>query len=229
MALPSLLNFVDERYSPSDGYTNMARDVELLERAERGELGCRVYDWDGPWISLGKTQVAERDLLDPKLVPWVMRPTGGKAVLHGNDVTVGLAAPLDIFRRAASGPKDLSRSVRTVYRIVAQPLVNALNDCGLPCALAEDTPFAEKGRGGFSADCFAHISANDIVHRKLGSKVCGCALRLTSSAVLVQASIPKGPPLIDPQCLFAIPQTAHVANWNSEEFAWALERALLAL
>src|SRR5579862_8679410 len=92
------LTFVDWRFSHDgmlDGMTNMVKDTELLTGAEAGAAGCRVYGWDGPWVSLGRFQSPKRDLLSPENTHWVTRPTGGKAVLHGHDVTVGLAVPLD--------------------------------------------------------------------------------------------------------------------------------------
>lgn len=203
-----------------DGHVNMARDAELLQLAEEGKPSFRVYGWNGPWVSLGFQQVAERDLLDANLVPWTKRPTGGKAVLHGHDVTVGLALPLT----AIGDPEKLSRSVRTVYRAIAEPLVRALNDCGVPAALAEETRFA--GRGPRSADCFAHVSPNDIVNTVTGMKACGVALRLTSGAVLVQASIPNGKPLIDPQQLFAQPAPVSNSEWDTRGFFEAFEYRL---
>jgi len=210
---------------PLHGVTNMLRDSHLLEAAERGVAGCRVYSWKGPWVSLGKQQQAERDLLDPGVAPWVYRPTGGKAVLHGHDVTVGIAFPLDFLKPVdGDGAHPLSRSVRTVYRLVSKPLVQALNGCGLRVNLAEDTGFS--GRGIRSADCFAHVSPNDIVDVDSGNKACGCALRLTARAVLVQASIPNGPPLIDPAALFDAPQVKFGKLWNSEPFANELAIAL---
>ena len=271
-----------------DGHTNMGRDAALLASAEKGRDGCRVYSWDGPWISLGMMQVAERDLLPTNPVPWVMRPTGGKAVLHGHDVTVGLAVPLAAMVRHSESVERLSRSVRTVYRRIAAPLVVALQGCGLPARLAEETRFVGeagrqsdpdpgdgtaasrlrepsdhphltspvkgegfrtlpmrqvlKGEGsrsfatrqisrgtGRTADCFAHVSPNDIVHEVSGQKVCGCALRLTSSAVLVQASIPNGPPLVDPRLVFAAPNAMNAVRWDASEFAEKLGDALAAL
>lgn len=202
----------------------MARDAELLSRAENGAPGCRVYAWDGPWISLGRQQSAAHDLLGSNPVPWVMRPTGGRAVLHGHDVTVGLAVPLPMLVQPGESAERLSRSVRTVYRRLAAPLVSALNACGMPAALAEHTPFS--GHGPKSADCFAHISPNDIVDRQTGLKACGCALRLTARAVLVQASIPNGRPLIDPRLVFAQPQPASYRTWDSAPFAEALRMHL---
>ena len=211
-----------------DGDTNMARDIALLERAEEGEAGCRVYGWDGPWVSLGKQQDPQSDLIDLNLVPWVIRPTGGRAVLHGHDVTIGLAVPMTTISALIGVPTTtLCRSVKTVYRFIAAPLVAALNDCGHRVALAEETSFS--GRGPDNVDCFAHVSPNDIVDLQTGMKACGCALRLTHSAVLVQASIPNGKPLVDPGRLFRGAQVLVGRKWDSNGFAAALRSSLLLI
>jgi lipoate-protein ligase A len=207
-----------------DGHANMARDRELLAGAEAGVGGCRVYSWDGPWISLGLMQNPERDLLPTNPVPWVVRPTGGKAVLHGHDVTVGLALPLAELVKEGEQVERLSRSVKAVYRRVIAPLVVALRACGLPAKIAEDTRFV--GGRGKTADCFAHVSPNDVVHEVTGQKVCGCALRLTSTAVLVQASIPNGPPLVDPRLVYAAPAAMSAFRWDATGFAAALGEAV---
>src|SRR4051812_23191761 len=114
----------------------MERDIRLLDSAENGVAGCRIYTWDGPWVSLGRFQSPDRDLVDPERSNWVMRPTGGKAVLHGHDVTVGLAVPLRLL--------DLTgqRSLKAVYRLVIGPLVEGLRACGIPARLAEETQFS---------------------------------------------------------------------------------------
>jgi lipoate-protein ligase A len=208
-----------------DGVTNMLRDVRLLEHAELGIAGARVYSWDGPWISLGKGQVAERDLLQPTLVPWVHRPTGGKAVLHGHDVTVGMAFPLDfLLPWPEAGPHPLSRSVKRAYRLAIAPLVDALNDAGRDVCLAEDLGMGREGAR--SEDCFAGVSPNDIVFRKTGLKACGCALRLTSYAVIVQASIPNGKPLVDPSILFGHANTVALPEWEAAGFAQRLAKSV---
>jgi len=199
-----------------DGHVNMARDIELLELAERGRVGCRVYDWNGPWVTLGCFQSPERDLVDPAHTNWVIRPTGGKAVLHGHDVTVGMALPL-----AAIGVQ--SRSLRAAYRIIIQPFVAGLRACGVPAKLAEETRFA--GRGSRTADCFAFSSPNDVVDETTGLKVCGCALKLTDGAVLVQASLPNGRPLVSPATIIRNAALSY-RQWDSSNFAPALESAL---
>ncbi len=177
---------------PHDGPTNMALDRDLLSEAEEGRVAGRVYSWSGVWVSLGRFQNASRDLQNPEGTPWVLRPTGGKAVLHGHDATVALAIPLS---RLGADP----RSIRAIYRAVICPLIEALNACGLPAALAEGTRHAN--RGPRTADCFAFTSPNDVIDPKLGHKVAGCALHVTDRAVLLQASIPKERPAIDPSQL----------------------------
>lgn len=194
----------------------MARDRELL--SSNAAVG-RVYSWDGPWVSLGQFQNHERDLIDPT-VPWVMRPTGGKAVLHGHDVTVALAAPLSAF-----GLEE--REVKLAYRALAQPLIDALNACGLPTELAERTRFS--GRGPRTSDCFAHISPNDMVDPVSGLKRCGSALRIAGGSILMQASIPVGQPLIDPSRVFATPHIPSTTVWDSDRLAEALREQLQSI
>ncbi len=204
---------------PADGPTNMARDCALLESAESGSVAVRVYSWCGPWVTLGRFQRPDVALVSSCGVPFVTRPTGGKSVLHGHDVTVGMAVPLSRL-----GLPEGTRRLRDVYRAVVRPLVVALNECGVPASLAEDTPFVRST--GRVADCFAHVAANDIVSPQ-GVKVCGCGLRLTETAVLVQASAPAAPPLVDPGLVF---NGAPAATWSPgptpSTLAESLERAL---
>jgi len=201
-----------------DGVTNMGLDSELLEAAELGQIGWRVYGWDGVWVSVGRFQNAERDLIDPAGTFWTLRPTGGKAVLHGHDVTVALAVPL-----AALQGVD-PRSIKAVYRAVVSPLVDALLGSGVNATLAADTVHA--GRGVRSGDCFAFSSPNDIVETTTGRKLCGCALRLTQSAVLVQASIPNGPPLVDPTTVIRNAERSEPFTWDASRFEDTFERAI---
>lgn len=202
----------------------MARDRALLAAAERGEAGARVYGWDGLWVSLGRFQSPERDLVSPSTTRWVMRPTGGRAVLHGHDVTVGLAAPLEALGIS-------SRGLRPAYRAVVGPLVEGLRACGVPAVLAEDRRAVGASGASHSpapADCFAVASPNDVVDERTGAKVCGCALRLTEWAVLVQASLPHGTPLAPPDTVIR-DAALTVREWDPTNFAEALREAWACL
>jgi lipoate-protein ligase A len=200
-----------------DGKENMRRDRDLLNRIGDFDLVCRVYSWEGPWVSLGKFQDPARDLFPDSVVPYVIRPTGGKAVFHGHDATIGLAASLSAID---CGQRELKKA----YQAVIGPIVSALNECGLHAALAGGTQFASKGPR--TADCFAFNSPNDIVDLHSGKKVCGCALHLTAEAVLLQASIPRGTPLIDPRSAIRESSDYVGVEWDVSRFPEALERAL---
>lgn len=229
-----------------DGPTNMALDRSLLDAAEgEGIVGWRVYGWDGPWLTMGMNQDPAIDLLPTNPVPWVMRPTGGNAVLHGHDVTVGFAAPLGAIwpDEGTRGEGFWARSVRGAYRWATRPIVEALCACGLPCDLAENVagvitaqlvsaalPNPEsKIQNPRSADCFLGVSRNDVVDLRTGLKACGCAFRMTKRAVLLQASIPAGVPLVDPALIFAAPSTIVAPDWDAGRFPEAFEQALSPL
>ncbi|MCX7992987.1 MAG: hypothetical protein N2651_04885 [Fimbriimonadales bacterium] len=89
----SSLRLLNDGICPPE--VNMARDLALLEAFERGEIPptLRVYQWASPAITYGVNQQ-----LPPRLVeacqqlgiPLFRRPTGGKAVLHGHDLTMAL-------------------------------------------------------------------------------------------------------------------------------------------
>jgi len=201
---------------PADGPTNMDLDRALLSGSANGSLKARVYSWAGPWLSLGRFQSPDRALLN-QTIPFVVRPTGGKAVVHGHDATVALAAPLSLI---ACSPRDVKRA----YRAICRPLVAALGMCGLDAALAEET--VHVGSGMRTSDCFAFNSPNDIVDPITGRKVCGCALLLTESSVLVQASIPCGEPSIDPKAFLHESSDYVGPVWDRLNLAAALEEAL---
>jgi len=169
---------------PADGPCNMGKDLILLALAESGEPGARIYTWDGPWLSLGCFQRPSDVTVELGNLPWVLRPTGGKAVRHGADLTVSIALPLKRLGLE-------SRQVKGAYRAVANPLIEGLRAAGIRATLAEGTKWCNPaGKQSRTTDCFAHNSPNDIVDEVSGAKVCGCALRVTETAVLLQASIP---------------------------------------
>lgn len=200
----------------------MERDARLLEMLTDRPVAARIYSWNGPWVSLGLFQRAERDLKSGCKVPWVLRPTGGRAVLHGHDVTVGLAIRLAHIAADGESCMILSRSVRRVYRRAVAPLIAALRACGTKACLGEKI----KGpvRTPRSSDCFAHIGANDIVDQTTLAKVCGVAMKLTDSAVLIQASIPVQQPVCDPSEVFECPWRGDIPHIHADLLRGAIMR-----
>lgn len=77
------------------GAENMALDEAILESVDNGNSAptLRLYAWDPPCLSIGYAQsVADVDL--PRLLAagWdlVRRPTGGKAILHTDELTYAI-------------------------------------------------------------------------------------------------------------------------------------------
>jgi lipoate-protein ligase A len=189
----------------ASGHQNMRRDEELLRIAEAQNPMCRLYGWSGPWVSLGRFQKPE-ETIAPGFSDYVLRPTGGKAVLHGHDHTVALALPFT------------GGSVKKAYRLAIGPLLGALNRCGLPATMAG------VGSGGdlVSRDCFASASPYDFIDRDSRIKVAGVAMRINRRALLLQASIPYTSPLIAPDLAIKDPHPVPILDWRWQDFPEAL-------
>ena len=167
----------------------MAVDAALLDAAEGGEPSIRLYRWSGLSVTLGRFQQPAGALIDPDGTSWAYRPTGGGAVLHGHDVTLSAAVPLELFKQGTRP------NVRAIYRSLAQIAIDFLTSAGVKAWIAEDlSPDAMRSR---SESCFATVSKNDLVDAE-GRKICGCALRVTRLAALIQTSIPVASPIVNP-------------------------------
>ena len=163
------------------GAFNMGVDEALLASAIAGIATLRFYGWEGHWLSLGYAQ-----RLDPRRIAGfaeagvgiVRRVTGGRAVLHGNDLTYCLAAP----------QSALPAGLRGSYQLVADALIAGLESLGVT---AERTlpPSATSGSSDF--DCFAVPAEDEICVR--GRKLAGSAQRRRRGGVLQHGSIRLAP------------------------------------
>ena len=191
----------------NDGVTNMARDIALLEHAEHGVSGARIYFWDSVWVTLGRNQKPADALLDLS-IPHIERPSGGAAVLHGNDLTIGIAMPL-----ADLGCKG--REVKKAYRGLVAPILAALNSVGVPAVLGSELADRERKDSPY---CFAMRADHDILNRETGEKICGCAMRVTHQAALLQASIPMSEPLVNPDTILKEYRPTPISSFDLGRF-----------
>ncbi len=109
---------------PAHGTWNMAVDEAILEEIGRGtsQPTLRLYSWEPPCLSLGYAQpLADVDLDRLKSRGWdlVRRPTGGRAVLHTDELTYSVIAPLNDPRVAGT--------LLDSYQRLAQALMEALH------------------------------------------------------------------------------------------------------
>ena len=86
------MKFID--YSINTGKINMQIDSNLLEDAisnNEKEIIFRLYGWSPKCVSIGRNQ--KSDFLHHK-IDSVRRLTGGRALLHDNEVTYSCIAPI---------------------------------------------------------------------------------------------------------------------------------------
>lgn len=169
--------------SPGCPEDNMAADAALLaELAQRdGPPAVRVYTWDRPSVSLGRLQhEAPVRALYPDL-PLVRRPTGGRAVLHGDDLTVSVAVRLDHL------PAD-SRSVLASHHRIMGNVLRALSALGMEVCFGGCAVGSQSG----IINCFELSAACDLIDGRTGKKLVGSAQRRENAALLQQMSLPLG-------------------------------------
>lgn len=156
----------------------MGVDEALLASAQRSGLASlRFYRWAGPWLSLGYGQrlsAVQHAACRRAGVGWVRRATGGRAVLHGSDLTYSLAVPIDLLPHGLEGS----------FLRVAGALRAALVSLGVP-ATRGGGGWRPPGPGDF--DCFAGAASSDLCIG--GRKVSGSAQRRAAGALLQHGSI----------------------------------------
>ncbi len=143
----------------------------------------RLYGWN-PWtISLGYNQKdddIDKELLSQKGFGLVRRPTGGRAVLHANELTYSIAMKV---------PED--KSVHDIYRDIHTFLLSGLKKLGTDSLDFEksQTDFREfyQNQPGMSVSCFASSARYEIALN--GRKVVGSAQRLFGKTLLQHGSI----------------------------------------
>ena len=162
----------------SEALWNMAVDEALLlSFAESQVPVIRFYTWERPSISLGRFQNVEGSVnlerLADRGVPLVRRPTGGRAVLHGTDLTLSVVKAND------------RSSVSESYRGVAKAVAAALIELGAPVEIFSE----ESGRASMRsvANCFDLKARFEVALE--GRKVLGCAQLRTEQGILQQNSL----------------------------------------
>ena len=169
--------------SPASGPRNMAVDEAILEAVAAGESPptLRFYAWHPPCLSLGHAQSV--DVVDPAALVatgWglVRRPTGGRALLHADELTYSIVAP-ERHPAVAGG-------VLASYRELSRGLLGGLERLGL----APDPPayIAVSEADRLNPLCFEVASAYEITVG--GRKLIGSAQLRRHGAVLQHGSMP---------------------------------------
>ncbi|MFO7952569.1 MAG: lipoate--protein ligase family protein [Bacillota bacterium] len=168
---------------PMKGKDNMERDRELMEEVATGERPptLRIYRWTPPAVSLGYFQ-DENEVVDLKAcreagVDVVRRPTGGRAVLHDQELTYSIVVP-------EAHPFINKGGVLDAYRAISRGLVTAFNLLGIVAAI---TPEKDSRAGLAPGSCFDSSTAYEI--QVDGRKVVGSAQLRREGIVLQHGAI----------------------------------------
>lgn len=177
--------------TPARGSWNMAVDEAILEAAGSGLAPptLRLYSWSPPCLSLGFRQpLADVDSEALLSRGWeiVRRPTGGRSILHTDELTYSVCGPF-------SEPR-LAGSVIESYRRLSAALLDALHSLNIP---AQTHPELSKlvgaennspGGGTTGPVCFEVPSSYEITAK--GKKLIGSAQSRKREGVLQHGSLP---------------------------------------
>lgn len=167
---------------PRSGAANMALDQAIAMACAAGDSPptLRFYRWQPPAVSLGRHQpVADLDQAAVAAHGYdiVRRTTGGRAILHIDELTYSVAA-------AATEPR-VAGGVMDAYLRLSNALVAGLQQVGV----AADKASADVRVGpDVSAACFEVPSAYEITVQ--GRKLMGSAQSRRAKYVLQHGSLP---------------------------------------
>jgi lipoyl(octanoyl) transferase len=165
------------------GRYNMDYDLQLAGDFKEDEVVFRLYGWEPYCISLGANQPVESinvDLAGKDNIDIAIRPTGGRAVLHSEELTYSVIYPL-----------DFSSSVRDIYTQLNLAILKGLKiyDTRLSSFELENQQpnFSEIYKQENNAVCFAVSAKSEI--KFAGKKIVGSAQRKFEKVVLQHGSI----------------------------------------
>lgn len=160
---------------PRPGASNMALDHALAACLGDGEGVVRLYGWSRPTVSFGKNEPAAR-VESGVAVDYVRRPTGGRAVLHAEELTYAVTAPLDAWG-----------GLRNAYVGINEVLATAMRSLG---ALVDVAPDGGKALTPDAGPCFQAPAPGELVAR--GRKLVGSAQARLEGVLLQHGSILLG-------------------------------------
>src|SRR5436190_16808980 len=169
-----------------DGATNMDIDATLLDEVDKSaetRTVVRFYGWLRPTISLGRNQKIEKavdvDYCRESGIDIVHRPTGGRAVLHDDELTYAVIS---------NDTQSFGDTIYGNYKRVSEALCLGYNRLGVPAVLAPDTrkpaPLAHEG----DPPCFLSPSRYELM--VAGRKIVGSAQRRVRRSFLQHGSMP---------------------------------------
>jgi lipoate-protein ligase A len=170
------------------GRFNMELDMRLMQsfsdgsfRREFGADSClwRFYSWSPAAVSLGRNQnPVEIDAVRCREegVDVVVRPTGGRAVFHADELTYSFFA-------------ETGESNESIYRMVHETIAQALEKVGVVPDFCRSQPdFRKRYETAQAVTCFTASAKYEL--QLNGRKLVGSAQRRRGNTVLQHGSMP---------------------------------------
>lgn len=173
----------------ADGPWNMAVDESILESTinQAAVPTIRLYAWDPPCLSLGYAQpFSDVSLSRLNMLNWdiVRRPTGGRAILHTDELTYSVIG--------SQNDPHLSGDVLETYRNISLALLNALKILGVPAVQQPKRSASEYSQPLRNRDqnpvCFEVPSDYEITYQD--RKLIGSAQARRKRCLLQHGSLP---------------------------------------
>jgi lipoate-protein ligase A len=160
---------------------NMAVDEAIAESCRQGlsPPTVRLYRWTRPALTIGYFQKISPDIEEEacrtERITIIRRITGGRAVLHGNDLTYSVTSGVHV--------PELPNNIRGTFLAISRGLIEGLLQLGLQ---AESVRSPDRGTGR-SPICFMSASWYEITCN--GRKIIGSAQRRWADGMLQQGSL----------------------------------------
>lgn len=166
----------------NSGMFNMDYDLALAKNFS-GIPVLRLYRWNPYCISLGANQSIEEINLDKANsdnLDVVKRPTGGRAILHSEELTYSVVFPVEINYSAKAIYNEINLALKTGLSIYDSRLQTLELE-------NEQVDFKNFYKEDISKICFAVSSKSEINYRN--KKLVGSAQRKIGKVVLQHGSI----------------------------------------
>ena len=163
------------KFGTYTGVENMQIDSDLLDEAiEKGltEPRFRLYAWSPRCISLGRNQ--KDDFLDGVNEDVVRRLTGGRALLHDNEITYSYITPVSAIPEG--------ETISNSYKYISGILIDFFKTIGV------DLDFGENKKVSTKCDyCMLISTGADVCYN--GKKIIGSAQYRKQGYILQHGSI----------------------------------------
>ena len=167
-------------YMVNNGKINMETDSEILESAIKNkerEPIIRFYGWSPKCVSLGRNQTFDHiniNYCSKNKIDIVKRVTGGRGLLHDDEVTYSFICPIDFLRKG--------ESIITSYKEISSAIIEGFKNIDIELELG-----GKKKIEATHDYCMLISTGADLSHK--GKKLIGSAQYRKQGYILQHGSV----------------------------------------